>query len=127
MSVCRIAKRKKPSLVTGACAQLSPALQELMSLGNEISYVIVSSAGSDLRKIPGRLQHKRPRPLNRRDMHVEKAGNIIKRRLLLGRKVMTNLDSILNSRDITPTKVCLVEAMVFPVVVYGCELDCEEG
>ena len=46
----------------------------------------------------------------------------IKRRLLLGRKVMTNLDSILKSRDITlPTKVCLVKAMVFPVVVYGCE------
>ena len=46
----------------------------------------------------------------------------IKRRLLLGRKVMTNLDSILNSRDITlPTKVRLVKAMVFPVVVYGCE------
>ena len=46
----------------------------------------------------------------------------IKRRLLLGRKVMTNLDSILKSRDITlPTKVCLVKAMVFPVVMYGCE------
>ena len=46
----------------------------------------------------------------------------IKRRLLLGRKVMTNLDSILKSRDITlPTKVCLVKAIVFPVVVYGCE------
>ena len=46
----------------------------------------------------------------------------IKRRLLLGRKVMTNLDSILESRDITlPTKVCLVKAMVFPVVMYGCE------
>ena len=46
----------------------------------------------------------------------------IKRRLLLGRKVMTNLDSILNSREITlPTKVCLVKAMVFPVVMYGCE------
>ena len=46
----------------------------------------------------------------------------IKRRLLLGRKVMTNLDSILKSRDISlPTKVCLVKAMVFPVVVYGCE------
>ena len=45
-----------------------------------------------------------------------------KRCLLLGRKVMTNLDSILKSRDITlPTKVCLVKAMVFPVVVYGCE------
>ena len=42
--------------------------------------------------------------------------------LLLGRKVMTNLDSILKSRDITlPTKVCLVKAMVFPVVMYGCE------
>ena len=46
----------------------------------------------------------------------------IKRRLLLGRKVTTNLDSILKSRDITlPTKVCLVKAMVFPVVMYGCE------
>ena len=46
----------------------------------------------------------------------------IKRHLLLGRKVMTNLDSILKSRGITlPTKVCLVKAMVFPVVIYGCE------
>ena len=46
----------------------------------------------------------------------------IKRRLLLGRKVMTNLDSILKSRDITlSTKVCLVKAMVFPVVMYGCK------
>ena len=46
----------------------------------------------------------------------------IKRHLLLGRKVMTNLDSILKSRDITlPTKVYLVKAMVFPVVMYGCE------
>ena len=45
----------------------------------------------------------------------------IKRRLLLGRKVMTNLDSIFNSRDITlPTKVRLIKAMVFPVVMYGC-------
>ena len=46
----------------------------------------------------------------------------IKRHLLLGRKVMTNLDSIFKSKDITlPTKVCLVKAMVFPLVVYGCE------
>ena len=46
----------------------------------------------------------------------------IKRCLFLGRKVMTNLDSILKSRDITlPTRVCLVKAMVFPVVMYGCE------
>ena len=46
----------------------------------------------------------------------------IKRRLLLGRKVMTNLDSVFKSRDITlPTKICLVKAMVFPVVMYGCE------
>ena len=46
----------------------------------------------------------------------------IKRRLLLGRKVMTNLDSILKSRDITlPTKVCVVKVIVFPVVMYGCE------
>ena len=46
----------------------------------------------------------------------------IKRRLLLGRKVMTNLDSILKSRDMTlPTKVCLIKAMVFPAVMYGCE------
>ena len=46
----------------------------------------------------------------------------MKRHLLLGRKAITNLDSILKSRDITlPTKVCLVKAMVFPVVMYGCE------
>ena len=46
----------------------------------------------------------------------------IKRHLLLGRKVFTNLDSIFKSRDITlPTKVCLVKAMVFPTVMYGCE------
>ena len=46
----------------------------------------------------------------------------IKRRLLLGRKVTTNLDSILKSRDVTlPAKICLVKAMVFPVVMYGCE------
>ena len=53
----------------------------------------------------------------------------IKRCLLLGRKVMTNLDSILKSIDIIlPTKVCLVKAMVFPVVMYGCESwDCEES
>ena len=52
----------------------------------------------------------------------------IKRRLLLGRKVMSNLDSILKSRDITlSTKVCLVKAIVFPVVMYGCELDYKES
>ena len=46
----------------------------------------------------------------------------IKRRLFLGRTAMTNLDSVLKSRDITlPTKVCIVKAMVFPVVMYGCE------
>ena len=50
-------------------------------------------------------------------------SNEIKRRLLLGRKVMTNLDSIFKSRDITlPTKIHLVKAMVFPVVMYGCEI-----
>ena len=52
----------------------------------------------------------------------------IKRRLFLGRKVMTNLDSILKSSDITlPRKVRLVKVIVFPVVMYGCELDCEES
>ena len=52
----------------------------------------------------------------------------IKRSLLLGKKVMTNLDSILKSRDITlPTKVCLGKAMVFPVVMHGCELDYKES
>ena len=52
----------------------------------------------------------------------------IKTRLLLGRKVMTNLDSIFKSRDITlPTKVCLVKAMVFPVVIWMCELDYKES
>ena len=52
----------------------------------------------------------------------------IKRRLLLGRKVMINLDSIFKSRANTlPTKVCLVKAMVFPVVMYGCELEYKES
>ena len=52
----------------------------------------------------------------------------IKRLLLLGRKVTTNLDSISKSRDVTlPTKVCMVKAMVFPVVMYGCELDYKES
>ena len=52
----------------------------------------------------------------------------IKRCWLLGRKVITNLDSILKSRDITlSTKICLVKAMVFPVVMYGCELDYKES
>ena len=52
----------------------------------------------------------------------------IKRRLLLGRKAMTNQDSILKSRDITlPTKAHLVNAMVFPVVMYGCELDYKQS
>ena len=54
-------------------------------------------------------------------------GHEIKRHLLLGRKVMTNLHSVLKSRDITlPTKVCIVKAMVFPVVMYGWELDHKE-
>ena len=52
----------------------------------------------------------------------------IKRYLLLGRKALTNLDNILKSRDITlPTKVHIVKAMVFPIVMYGCELDFEES
>ena len=52
----------------------------------------------------------------------DNCSNEIKRRLFLGRKAMTNLDSVLKSRDITlPTKVHLVKAMVFPVVMYGCE------
>ena len=52
----------------------------------------------------------------------------IKRCLLLRRKAMTNLDSLLKNRDITlPTKICLVKAMVFPVVMYGCELDYKES
>ena len=54
--------------------------------------------------------------------HDGDCSHEIQRRLLLGRKVMTNLDGLLKSRDITlPTKVCLVKAMVFPVVMYGCE------
>ena len=51
-----------------------------------------------------------------------------KKHLLLGRNVMTNLDRVLKSRDIIlPTKVHLVKAMIFPVVMYGCELDCKES
>ena len=57
-----------------------------------------------------------------KSLQMVNCSHEIKRHLLLGRKVMTNLDSILKSRDITlPTKVCLVKAMVFPVVMYGCE------
>ena len=57
-----------------------------------------------------------------KSLQIVIAAMELKRRLLLGRKVMTNLDSIFKSRDITlPTKVCLVKAMVFPVVMYGCE------
>ena len=57
-----------------------------------------------------------------KSLQIATAGNEIKRRLLLGRKALTNLDSILKSRDITlPTKVHLVKAMVFPVVIYDCE------
>ena len=57
-----------------------------------------------------------------KSLQMVTAAMKIKRHLLLGRKAMTNLDSILKSRDITlPTKVHLVKAMVFPVVVYGCE------
>ena len=55
-------------------------------------------------------------------------SHYIRRHLILGRKAMTNLDSILKSRDISlPTKIRLVKAMVFPVVMYGCENWCEEG
>ena len=54
--------------------------------------------------------------------HYSDCSHEIKRRLLLGRKAVTNLDSMLKSRDITlPTKVCIVKAVVFPVVMYGCE------
>ena len=70
-------------------------------------------------------QWKQCQTLNFLDSKITADGDcshVIKRRLLLGRKVMTNLDSILKSRDITlPTKVRLVKAMVFPVVMYGCE------
>ena len=65
------------------------------------------------------------------DSKITADGNCsheIKKHLLLRRKVMTNVDSILKSRDITlPTKVHLVKAMVFPVVMYGCELDYKES
>ena len=54
-------------------------------------------------------------------------SNEVKRCLLLGRKFMTNLDSILKSRYYFANKVHLVKDMVFPVVIYGCELDCEES
>ena len=57
-----------------------------------------------------------------KSLQMVTAAMKLKRYLLLGRKVMTNLDSIFKSRDITlPTKVCLVKALVFPVVMYGCE------
>ena len=59
---------------------------------------------------------------------IFKINQMMKRHLLLGRKVMTSLDGILKSRDMTlPTKVWLVKAMAFPVVMYGCELDYKES
>ena len=59
---------------------------------------------------------------------VDEQSQEIKRSLFLGSKAMTNLDNILKNRDITlPTKFCLVKAMVFPVVMYGCELDYKEA
>ena len=59
---------------------------------------------------------------------ADSCSHEIKRHLLLGRKVMTNLDSLLKSRDITlSTKVRLIKAMAFPVVLYGCELDYKES
>ena len=63
-----------------------------------------------------------------KSLQIVTAAIKLKERLLLGRNAMANLDSVLKSRDITlPTKVCLVKAMVFPVVMYGCELDYKEG
>ena len=63
-----------------------------------------------------------------KSLWIVTAAMKLKKRLLLGRKAMTTLDSILKSRDFTlPTKVCLVKAMVFPVVMYGCELDYKES
>ena len=62
------------------------------------------------------------RYINAFSLQMADYSHEIKRRLLLGRKVMTNLDSILKSRNVTlPTKVRLVKAMVFPVIMYGCE------
>ena len=83
---------------------------KIMASGSVTSWHIVGgNSGNSVRLYFGGLQN-----------HCSRE---IKRRLLLGRKVMTNLDSILKSRDITlPTKVRLVKAMVFPVVMYGCEI-----
>ena len=78
-------------------------------------------------KIPWAEEPGRPQSMGLQRVGHDWAVNIqmshrIKRRLLLGRKAMTNLDSVLKSRDIAlPTKVCLIKAMVFPVVMYGCK------
>ena len=76
-------------------------------------------------RIPWTEEPGRPQSIGCKELDTTDGdcSHEIKRRLLLGKKVMTNLDSILKSRDITlPTKVCLVKAMVFPVVMYGCEI-----
>ena len=87
-------------------------MKKIMASGPITSWQIDGETGNSVRLYFGGLQ-------------ITADGDCsheIKRRLLLGRKVMTNLDSILKSRDITlPTKVCLVKAMVFPVVMYGFE------
>ena len=75
------------------------------------SFIIIINRNSDRLYFPGVQNHCRC-----------DCSHEIKRRLLLGRKAMTNLDSVLKSRDITLlTKVCLVKALVFPIVMYGCE------
>jgi len=87
-----------------------------MVISVQFSRSVVSDSGR-----PHELQHARP-PCRSKRRRSKLCSHEIKRRLLLERKVMTNLDSIFKSRDITlPTKVRLVKAMVFPVVMYGCE------
>ena len=99
----RIARRDKKALLSDHCKEI----EENNRMGKTRDLV------KKIRGTKGTLHTK---------MGTIKERNGIKGCLLLGRKVMTNLDSILKSRDITvPTKVHLVKAMVFPVVMYGCE------
>ena len=110
-----------PAILIPACASFSPAFfmmwspYKLNKQGDNISLTSWEIDGETVKTVSDYFGGSKITA----DGHC---SHEIKRRLLLGRKVMTNLDSIFKSRDITlPTKVHLVKAMVFPVVMYGCE------
>ena len=98
---------------------------ETLLLLDDLGLLTALPSTDGIRRAEGRKEatyKEKQNSLFKKGLRTSSCSHEIKRRLLLGRKVMTNLDSISKSKDITlPTKVRLVKAMVFPVVVYGCE------